>query len=180
VTASSGEKTTIRQQTHLISRQSTRQSFHFEDSATSRTARRVTRDATGTGDFVTRTNDFVTGADDFGTRIRFHHFGTKGFFHPSALSGRDESRATGRAALKASHETDANTTAARTFPTIMDTSYVRTATGINIYGAPREWHTLAAQYGYQVSDKPVTGGVICFEGGAYGTSETYGFAGVVA
>lgn len=62
---------------------------------------------------------------------------------------------------------------------VLDTNYVRSATGIYIYGNAREWHTLAARYGYYVSDKPVPGGAVCFEGGAYGASDAYGFVGVV-
>ncbi len=61
----------------------------------------------------------------------------------------------------------------------VDMDYVRRATGIDLFGAPKDWHSFAARYGYYVSDKPVPGGVVCFEGGAYGASEAYGFAGVV-
>lgn len=69
--------------------------------------------------------------------------------------------------------------AANTISQGPDTSYVRYATGINIYGSPRDWHTLAARYGYYVSDKPVPGGAICFKDSAYGMNGAYGFVGVV-
>lgn len=62
---------------------------------------------------------------------------------------------------------------------VFDTNYVRSATGIYIYGNAGEWHTLAARYGYYVSDRPVPGGAVSFEGGAYGASNAYGFVGVV-
>lgn len=68
---------------------------------------------------------------------------------------------------------------AKTTPVSSDTSYVRYATGINIYGAPKDWYGLAVHYGYYVSDQPVPGGVVSFEKGAYGTNSTYGFVGVV-
>lgn len=60
-----------------------------------------------------------------------------------------------------------------------DTGYVRYATGINIYGNPQDWYALASYYGYELSDKPVRGGVVSFQKGAYGTNATYGFLGVV-
>lgn len=59
------------------------------------------------------------------------------------------------------------------------TDYARAATGINLYGAPKDWPTMAEKSGYYVSDRPMPGGVVCFEGGAYGTDSTYGFVGVV-
>lgn len=64
-------------------------------------------------------------------------------------------------------------------PRAIDTGYVRSATGIDLFGAPKDWHRLAPRYGYYVSDRPVAGGVVCFAGGAYGSSDAYGFAGVV-
>ncbi len=60
-----------------------------------------------------------------------------------------------------------------------DTGYVRYATGINIYGNPQNWYALASYYGYELSDKPVRGGVVSFQKGAYGTNADYGFVGVV-
>ena len=60
-----------------------------------------------------------------------------------------------------------------------DTSYVRYATGINIYGSPKDWHALAPRYGYYVSRVPVPGGAVCFEQGAYGADDTYGLVAVV-
>jgi hypothetical protein len=59
------------------------------------------------------------------------------------------------------------------------TSYVRYATGIEIYGSPNTWYSSAQRYGYHLSDQPVTGGVICFTNGAYETSAAYGFVAVV-
>lgn len=69
---------------------------------------------------------------------------------------------------------------AKTDLQIQDTGFVRYATGINIYGSPKDWPTLAAQYGYYVSDEPVAGSVVSFEPGSYGTNSSYGFLGVVA
>lgn len=60
-----------------------------------------------------------------------------------------------------------------------DTGYVRYATGINIYGNPQDWYALASYYGYELSDKPVRGGVVSFQKGAYGTNAVYGFVGLV-
>jgi hypothetical protein len=68
---------------------------------------------------------------------------------------------------------------AQTVSQVPDSSYVRYATGMNIYGSPKEWYTLATRYGYYVADKPVTGGVVSFDSGAYGTTSPYGFVGVV-
>jgi hypothetical protein len=59
------------------------------------------------------------------------------------------------------------------------TDYARAATGIDIYGSPKYWPAVAQRYGYQVSDAPVPGGVICITGGYYGTNSTYGFVGAV-
>lgn len=73
----------------------------------------------------------------------------------------------------------ANKTEAKAISERPLTSYVRYATGINIYGSPKDWYTLATRYGYYLSDKPVTGGVLCLTGGAYGTNTAYGFVGVV-
>jgi hypothetical protein len=60
-----------------------------------------------------------------------------------------------------------------------DTDYVRYATGINIYGAPKDWYMLAPQYGYYLSETPVVGGVVSFRGGTYGTNSNYGFVALV-
>jgi len=68
---------------------------------------------------------------------------------------------------------------AKTDLQIQDTGFVRYATGINIYGSPKDWYILAARYGYYVSDEPVNGSVVSFEPGAYGTNNAYGFLGVV-
>jgi hypothetical protein len=73
----------------------------------------------------------------------------------------------------------ANQSEAKTVARGQATSYVRYATGINIYGSPKDWHTLAERYGYYVSSSPVQGGVVSIERGAYGTDDAYGFIGVV-
>jgi hypothetical protein len=70
-------------------------------------------------------------------------------------------------------------TSAKSSLVTSDTGYVRYATGINIYGNPQDWYTLASYYGYEVSDKPVRGGVVSFQKGSYGTNAAYGFVGVV-
>lgn len=58
-------------------------------------------------------------------------------------------------------------------------SYARYATGINIFGSPKDWVSYAAQYGYGLSDKPVSGGVIIFDPTADSQSNSYGMVGVV-
>jgi hypothetical protein len=58
-------------------------------------------------------------------------------------------------------------------------SYARYATGISIFGSPKDWDKYAARYGYYVSDRPVVGGVATFEPGAYNIDYKYGFVGLV-
>ena len=84
----------------------------------------------------------------------------------------------GLTALALPAAADGQTKAQATSPA-PDTSYVRYATGIDIYGSPKDWYRLAARYGYHVSEQPVVGGVVCFDNGAYGTNPVYGSVAVV-
>jgi hypothetical protein len=105
------------------------------------------------------------------TTVAVHSFGDR----PSFFQVTDGGRVIQHAAFRSTGDA----AAALPSPRAIDAGYVRRATGIDLFGAPKDWHEFAARYGYYVSDRPVPGGVVCFEGGAYGASEAYGFVGVV-